>query len=325
MTAMRNAEWQSRVVLLVVAAVLVLPAAISNAGDTNTQAADGSAPDANAVPTTMPSGQKDLSVDEIVHWTNYRSYYQGKSGRADVKMTIVDGSGQKRSREMAILRWDEPSPALEDAKKDGGDDGKGEKDANAPEDYFTGEQKYYVYFHRPADVAKTTFLVWKHLKKTDDRWIFFPDLDLVKRISAADKRTSFVGSHFLYEDVSGRNVDLDKHELIEANKTYFVLKNTPKDPKNVEFKYYVMYIHRGSFMVVQTTYYDKQGKPYRKYTAKGVKTIQGYPTVVKSQMKDLKTGGYTDMEYAEVKYNSGIPEDVFDKRYLRRPPRKHLD
>ncbi len=38
-----------------------------------------------------------------------------------------------------------------------------------------------------------------------------PDLDLVKRIAAGDKRTSFVGSHFLYEDISGRAVQEDKH------------------------------------------------------------------------------------------------------------------
>ncbi|MFP4053747.1 MAG: outer membrane lipoprotein-sorting protein [Phycisphaerae bacterium] len=318
MTAATNTQRNVFSLVLASVALLMLPAIALQAQTATTRPADAN--DANAVPTTMPSGQKDLSVDEIVYWTNYRSYYQGKSGRADVKMSIVDGSGQKRTRQMTILRWDQPGPTGKDGKK-----AEDDKDANAPEDYFTGEQKYYVYFHRPADVAKTTFLVWKHLGKDDDRWIFFPDLDLVKRISAADKRTSFVGSHFLYEDVSGRNVELDKHELIETNKTYFVLRNTPKDPRNVEFKYYVMYIHRGSFLVVQTTYYDKQGKPYRKYTAKGVKKIQGYPTVVRSRMEDLKTGGYTETEYTEVKYNSGIPEDIFDKRYLRRPPRKHLD
>jgi hypothetical protein len=390
MKTLRNTR--TRILLTVTAAALLLPAAAA------AQAKKAEQPDrdGNSVYAGMPDGTKDLSVDEVVRWTNYVSYYQGHSGRANVNMDIVDGRGQKRTRKFTILRRDDqPAPnvpvvrvvvaleggsakdvekklagPLEEALKgvDGAEridsssqEGRcvvrvaGKKDA-APETFlkavtrvveqtkddlpakaggldirvyrpdhaFTGEQKYYVYFRKPADVAKTVFLVWKHLGENDDRWMHFPNLDLVKRISSADKRTSFVGSHFLYEDVSGRNVALDNHELIDTNKTYFVMKNTPRDPKNVEFSRYVMYIHRKTFLVVQTTYYDKQGKPYRKYTAQAVKTIEGFPTVVKSQMKDLKTGGYTNLSYSDVDYNVGLPEDIFDKRYLRRPPRKHL-
>ena len=373
----------TRILLTVLLAVTVVPGLAGAA-------------DANAQPTGMPDGTKDLTVDQVVHWTNFRSYYQGHTGRANVQMDIVDDRGQKRTREFTILRRDDQPDAnapvvrvavtlkgstakqvkdtltkkLEAALKDvdGVDTmdsvskpgrstirAVGKKDVKAdaflkavtkavegarsdlPEaasqpqselvegdHVYTGEQKYYVYFRKPADVAKTVFLVWKHIGRNDDRWMYFPNLDLVKRISAADKRTSFVGSHFLYEDVSGRNIDLDKHELIDTNKTYFVLKNTPKNPNDVEFGHYVMYVHRKTFLVVQTTYYDKQGKAYRKYTAKGVKTIEGYPTVVKSQMKDLKTGGYTDLSYSDVDYNVALPDDIFDKRYLRRPPRKYL-
>ena len=37
---------------------------------------------------------KELSVETIVHKTNQTSYYQGKDGRARVKMTITDKSGR---------------------------------------------------------------------------------------------------------------------------------------------------------------------------------------------------------------------------------------
>jgi hypothetical protein len=243
---------------------------------------------------------------------------ESKDGRC-----ILHAVGKEKTRAEGFLQA--VKETVENARgKLPGKAGGPETELLHPDHASTGEQKYYVYFRKPADVAKTVFLVWKHIGENDDRWMYFPDLDLVKRISAADKRTSFVGSHFLYEDVSGRNIDLDTHKLIDTNKTYFVMQNTPKDPKNVEFSRYVMYIHRKTFLVVQTTYYDKQNKPYRKYTAQAVKTIEGFPTVVKSQMKDLKTGGYTNLSYSDVDYNVGLPEDIFDKRYLRRPPRKHL-
>lgn len=256
------------------------------------------------------AGQSDgspLSVDEIVNHTNRVSYYQGADGRAQVSMTIVDSQGRKRYRKMTILRWDQPGPGTE---------GKA--------DTYCGQQKFFVYFHRPADVNKMTFLVHKHLDRDDDRWLYLPALDLVKRIAATDKRTSFVGSEFFYEDISGRHIDEDVHELWKTTKNYYVLKNTPKDPDSVEFSYFTLWIHRKTFVVVKTEYYDKQGKKYREYTAKEVKVIQGYPTVFKATMADLRTGGHTQLSYGSVKYDLGLPETLFTERYLRRPPYKYL-
>ena len=247
----------------------------------------------------------DLSVREIVEKTNYTAYYQGADGRAQVAMTITDAQGRTRSRAFTILRRD--------------DQPEGAKDAA-----FTGEQTFYVYFHRPADVNKMVFMVHKHLDRDDDRWLYLPALDLVKRIAASDKRTSFVGSHFVYEDVSGRATTLDTHELTETTDTYYVLKNTPKDKTLVEFASYTMWIHKKTFIPVKTEYYDKQGEAYRTYTALKVETVDGFPTVTKAQMSDTKIGGSTTMEYADVQYGVGLPADIFSERYLRQPPRKHL-
>ena len=209
----------------------------------------------------------DPSVDEIVRKTNYVSYYQGTDGRADVRMKIVDKQGRERQREFIILRRDEP----EEGKSD---------------EQIQGDQQMYVYFERPADVNKMVFMVHKHLATDDDRWLYMPALDLVKRISSADKRTSFVGSNFFYEDVSGRHIEDDVHELVETTNTFYVLKNTPKDKSSVEFKYFKMWIHKDSFVVVKTEYYDaepgadgKDPAPYRTYEALGVEDVQGFKTV----------------------------------------------
>ncbi len=253
-----------------------------------------------------------LSVEQIVEKTNRVAYYQGFDGKSDVTMTIVDSQGRKRNRKLTILRRDTADPDAED------------KEASRKKDQYCGEQKFYVYFHRPADVNKTTYLVHKHLDRDDDRWLYLPSLDLIKRIAAGDERTSFVGSHFYYEDVSGRHIDEDKHELVETTDNYYVLKNTPKKPGEVEFAYFKMWIHRKTFINVKTEYYDDKGNKYRQYTAKKVETIQGYPTVTKARMADLRTDGYTDAEYSNIKYDIGLPESIFTQRYLKRPPYEHL-
>ena len=253
------------------------------------------------------AGDAVPSVQEIVEKADMVAYYQGKDGSAKVSMTITDSQGRARQRQFTILRMDDPPPA-------------GEPEGDA----YCRDQKFYVYFHLPADVNKMAFMVWKHVEKDDDRWLYLPALDLVKRIAAAEKRTSFVGSHFFYEDVSGRNTNADEHELVDTSDNYYVLKNTPKDPASVEFAYYKMWIHRKTFTTVKVEYYDNNEEKYREYEALGVETIQRYPTVTKSRVKDLRTAGNTVIEYSNVKYDIGLPEDIFTERYLRRAPLKYL-
>jgi hypothetical protein len=239
----------------------------------------------------------DPPLEQIIKRTNLATYYQGQDGRSRVKMTIVDSQGRTRIRELTILRRD---------NADG------------------GEQKFYMYFRSPADVAKMTFLVHKHPGADDDRWLYLPSLDLEKRVAGADKRTSFAGSDFFYEDVSGRSPDEDHHVLVKTTSNYYVLKHTPKRPDAVEFSHYIMHVHKKSFLPTKVEFFDKAGALERVMAALEVKTIQGYPTVVKASMEDKKRGSTTLLEFSGVQYDLGLPEKVFRKRSLRRPPMKYL-
>lgn len=276
---------------------------------------------------------EELTVEQIVARANHVAYYQGANGRAHVKMTIVDEQKRERLREMTILRWDAPAPTSQPTSKPDakGDEPKTDKvkaegkGTEKKDSTFTGEQKFYVFFHKPADVSGMSFLVHKHLDRDDDRWIYLPGLDLVKRIAGSEKRTSFVGSDFFYEDVSGRNIADDKHELVSSSGNFYVLKNTPKDPKKVEFAHYITWIHKKTFLVIKNEYYKPNGQVYRKYQALAVKPIQNNMTVTKARMDDVLSKRHTIVEYSDVKYDTDLTEDIFSERYLRRPPMKHLE
>lgn len=234
-------------------------------------------------------------VDEIIQKANEAAYYAGDDGRSAVQMTITDEQGRTRTREFVILRKD-----VEDG----------------------GPQKFYVYFEKPSDVRKMVFMVHKYMDKDDDRWMYLSKLDLVKRIAGSDKRTSFVGSHFFYEDVSGRNINDDIHELTEETDSHFVLANKPKDPDSVEFSSYTVWIDKKNFLPTKAEYVDKEGNPYRTVEALEVEEIDGIPTVTKSRVADLATGGETISLFTDIKYNIGLKDDIFTERYLRRAPRE---
>jgi outer membrane lipoprotein-sorting protein len=241
------------------------------------------------------SAEALTDVNEIINRTNNAAYYAADDGRAQVRMTITDAQGRERIRQFSILRKD---------KEDGGD------------------QSYAVLFVRPADVRNTVFLVEKQVGKDDNRWLYLPGLDLVKRIAAGDKRTSFVGSHYFYEDVSGRAIDEDTHELIETTADHYVVKSTPKKPGSVEFVSWMAWINKETFIPTKMEYTDDTGKVYRVIEALQVQDVQGFPTVTQMKVTDARTGGATVSEFRNVQYNIGIPDDVFTERTLRNPSRE---
>jgi outer membrane lipoprotein-sorting protein len=245
-----------------------------------------------------PAAAQDLTdVGQVVERANLAAYYAGDDGRARVRMTITDPQGRERTRDFIILRRD---------VIDGGD------------------QDYVVLFSRPADVRNTVFLVKKHVASDDDRWLYLPGLDLVRRIAAGDKRTSFVGSHFLYEDVSGRRLSEDRHELVETTATHYVVKSTPLDPGTVEFAHWTVWIDKATLIPTRMDYVDETGQVYRRIEALEVEEIGGFPTVTRMRASDLRSGGHTVSEFTDVEYDLGIPEDVFTERTLRNPPRQWL-
>jgi hypothetical protein len=224
------------------------------------------------------------------------SYYAGDDGRSEARMIIVDKAGNKQLRQFAILRKDKQDQA---------------------------DQDFLVVFSRPSDVSGTVFLVNKHINSEDDRWLYLPGLDLEKRISAGDKRTSFVGSDFFYEDVSGRNPNDDVHTLVKIDDNSYYLESTPKDPNSVEFTKYEMQIDKSSFIPMSIKYF-KGNEPYRKVEVVETEVVQGYPTVLKSKVSNLDSEGYTLMEFRRPAYDIGMPESVFSSRSLRNPPEEWL-
>jgi outer membrane lipoprotein-sorting protein len=246
----------------------------------------------------LASQTNATEVMDIVKKAIHVSYYQGEDAKARVDMRIIDRQGRERTRSMIILRKNT-------SKND-------------------STQKYYVFFKSPSDIKKTVFMAWKNSDHDDDRWLYLPALDLVKRIAASDERTSFVGSHFFYEDVSGRGIDEDAHELVEESDKYYVIKSTPKHPELVEFIHFKNWVDKKTFLPMKAEYFNTNNVLYRTYTIKKVSIIDSYPTVIDVQMEDNLTGGKTILNYSAIKYTLGLPEDIFSERYLRRPAKKYL-
>ena len=241
------------------------------------------------------------NASEIMKQSHMSYYYAADDGVSEVEMSITNKKGKTRVRKFTMLRKD---------IVDG------------------GEQRYYTYFKEPGDVRRMTFMVWKNPKANDDRWIYIPSLDLVKRIAANDKASSFVGSDFTYEDVSGRHWTEDDHtvEREEAlgERDAYVVKSIPKDLKGSSFSYRLSWIDKASHLPLKEEYYGKKGKLARIFTAEKIEDIDGIMTITQRSMTDEKKGNKTVVSFSSIKYNASIDNEIFSERFLKQPPRQFI-
>ena len=186
------------------------------------------------------------------------------------------------------------------------------------------KQKWYAYFKKPADIRKMVFLALKNPGEDDGKWVFLPAMDLVKRLAGSDKRSSFAGSQFVYEDVTGRSPDLESHELVNTDDRYYEIKSTPKSNKGIEFSYYVTWSDKTNYIPMRRVFYDSRGKALREFKSEKVENLQGFETITEFSMTNSITGESTYTVYSDLKYNVGIDDKTFTESQIRRSPRKWL-
>lgn len=246
--------------------------------------------------------QQETDARDIVQRSQAAFYAAGPDFRARVEMTLVSKQGRRRVRELTMIR------------------------KNVGEN----EQRYFMYFYRPADVRGTAFMVWKYPGQDDDRWIFVPAINLVRRIAASDARSSFVGSDFSYEDISGRDVGADEYQLLREDtldaRAVFVVESRPTAPAGYTRK--VSWIDRTTYLPLREEYYDVQGTLARVFTSDEIRDVPAgtavIPTVVRRTMENVKTGHRTEVTMSEIAYDQGVPNNLFTEGSLRRPPRRWI-
>lgn len=243
---------------------------------------------------------QDNEASEIMKQSHLAYYYAANDGVAEVTMTITDKRGKERVKEFVMLRLDEVEG---------------------------GAQKYYTYFRKPSDVSRLTFMVHKIPDGNDQRWIYVPSVDLVKPISADDKNSSFVGSHFSYEDVSGRHWTEDTHSLLGdstiGDAKVRIIESVPVESYK-GFARKLSYVDQVNHLPLLEQYFDKKDKLVRQFKAEQIEEVDGIVTMTGRSMEDIKKGGKTIIQFSDISYNAGLDQSVFTERYLKNPPRKFI-
>lgn len=227
---------------------------------------------------------------------------KGKDQKANFTMELIKKNGKKRIRE--VTYW----------KLECGD-----------------EDKSLMYFRKPAADEGTAFLTWEHKNEDDDQWLYLPALKKVRRISAAEKHKSFMGTDFSYNDIAAPHPDEFVHKpsgeekvdgkdcyLVESiHKTYTGDKDY-KNRKKYQYSKILSWICKDNYILMKARMFDEQGHDDKEFHARDIKKIDGIWTSLIMEMEDLRTGHRTVLTITDIRYNIGLKDSFFGQRELEK-------
>ena len=178
-----------------------------------------------------------------------------------------------------------------------------------------GSNKRVAKFLSPASQKGIAFLSLPG----DIMYLYLPAFKKVRRIASHVKNGKFAGTDFTYEDMEATKLS-EKYvpELLKNEDNCYVLQLKPKKDVQTDYSKQIMYIRTDNYLPVKIERYDKANKLCKTEVREKIEKSGDYWTFKESVMEDLKTGHKTKMIMTEVKYDTGLTDEVFTERFLTR-------
>ena len=247
---------------------------------------------------------QSLTADQVARRVQDRD--AGRDSRAELRMKLFDRRDRVRERALTLLTL------------------RGREAPGAPTTAPDGD-RLLIRFTYPNDIRGTSFLVWKHPKGEDERFLFLPSLGRVRRIAGSEAQESFVGSDFSYEDIGGRDLESFTYALLDENAVWtspdgaarsaYKLESRRRD-RSADFPRVVSLVLKDAFVVVGADVYNRRDEKQKTYTVRRLQQVQGIWTVVDSTMTNDLDKTRTELLVEKIEYNSGLKEDTFSRRAL---------
>ena len=184
-----------------------------------------------------------------------------------------------------------------------------------------GDKSLFV-FDEPRDVQGTALLTHAHINTQDDQWLYLPALKRVKRISAAKRSGSFMGSEFSYEDMSSPEVDEYTYKYLRdepcGELTCTVTEQVPLDRKS-GYSRKVIWQDTGELRTWKMEVYDRKGSHLKTLTLADYKQyLDRYWRAERQMMENHLTGASTVLHWTDFRFRTNLDASDFSQTALRR-------
>ena len=210
------------------------------------------------------------------------------SSAMDLALTLIDPSGQERTRRLQTLSLTE-----------------------------NDRTSSITVFLSPSSVKNTRFLAVENEQGKTDQWIYLPALKRVKRIAANEEGGSFMGSDFSYADMASTTYDADEatHTLLEETDTIYKVRSVPFD--TTTYGKTETTVDKATFLPLQVDFYAKDGVTLEKQLlTKETEQINGrwIPKVI--TIITISSGHSTRIEIIQAQYDIAMNSNYFTTRFL---------
>ncbi|MBK6797754.1 MAG: outer membrane lipoprotein-sorting protein [Acidobacteria bacterium] len=187
-----------------------------------------------------------------------------------------------------------------------------------------GNSKTLIRFTEPAEVRGVGLLSINQGGTADRQWMYTPAIQRVRRIAAQERRQRFLGTDFTNEDMAERVIDdfnytvLSEGEMVDGRKTYKI-EGRPVSPDKSQYAYVYLWVPVDLPYVVLGEMYDKQGQRQRIYKATSLEKISGIWVARQVEMSSPPDGTKTVLTVDQIRFNTGLKEDMFTQQALEKP------
>jgi len=153
----------------------------------------------------------------------------------------------------------------------------------------------------------------------DIMYLYLPAFKKTRRIASHVKNTKFAGTDFTYEDMEAKRYS-EKYtpEILKKDENHYILQLKPKKDVKTDYSKLIMWVRADNFYPTKIEFYDKGNNLYKVMLREKIEKVGKYWVSKESEMEDLKAKHKTKMILEDVKFDSGLSDELFTERYLIR-------
>lgn len=185
-----------------------------------------------------------------------------------------------------------------------------------------------MFFHAPVQVQGIGFLQWLAPQAPDRQWLYLPALKRTRQISGGARTESFVGTDFSYEDLSIMAEALDwgpdkagaalaGEETVDGHASD-VIELAPTAAADISYGKVRLWLGRDDQVVRKYEFADRAGQVVKTLLLSDIRDVGGIPAAHRLEMRNERAGSHTLVELTELKYNTGLDDEVFTQRRLEK-------
>jgi hypothetical protein len=180
--------------------------------------------------------------------------------------------------------------------------------------------KTLIRYTHPFDLRFSGYLIINNRDRADDQFVYLASRRRVRRVNLRGEPV--LGSDFSFEDIVPRELEDAEYRRLPDERfderDCHVVEVAPKEGAESEYSRFQSWVDRERHVALRTVYWDRSGVQTKELRAPAaeVQEFDGVWVPMRTEMRNLLTGGYTVLQIEEMVGNPDVPDGEFDPRRL---------